>query len=523
MPPKTKANQQLDPASLSVKRVLIKRGPCLVSDAIAELRHQTGISQDAARKRIQRSRGIKYLKHIRFENNARFIYLGPQEFTELFFRNLKIAFRKSGRAYWDTLAVLEARGGICPASIFPRISGAPSKRKGHLSSEVIFKGLSEVRLLKVARYNQIPFIHLHSITPQDEHIIKMLANDSAERIALDALERWAAILGFGSYRSYRSRPRNQRTRAKQPEVSGLLWDLTAPSYLHPFQRFNRMTKKVNAGFLVADINLNGEVQFSEAEAFVRKCGLAKHVTPKSPVLPLFLAKKFHGKAFRALKEKGVLALTLRNLFGMEFSEELHRLQAMLSMQQVDNEDSSAALSDTITALRQKLRRYGNLQGACFEMAVALLIANLFPGDVARGIQLYRPDGRQLTDVDVLLAPPSGPVRAIECKSRRLELGPIPDKVVRKWHDKVPQVMSALHVLYGMTPHDIQFEMWTNAVFEDVTLQRLRSPKVSCGSALTPHSVRLVDGNEIRQMLHECTDEHVRKVMIENYVHLHKPV
>ena len=85
----------------------------LTTQYIAEL-VATGMTEAAARKRVQRmSAQYQRLGGIRFEKNARFIYL-PEDYGGIaFWIGLEKAFYTHGKSYRAAVDNLRARGGAC--------------------------------------------------------------------------------------------------------------------------------------------------------------------------------------------------------------------------------------------------------------------------------------------------------------------------------------------------------------------------------------------------------------------------
>lgn len=108
--------------STDVYSILVERGPCLTSDLVG-IMVKRGLSADAARKRVERASGLKRFGGVRFEKNARFIYLDHQYGDAGFWASLENAFKTSGKAYWAAMVGIKSRGGACPKSLFPRVCG----------------------------------------------------------------------------------------------------------------------------------------------------------------------------------------------------------------------------------------------------------------------------------------------------------------------------------------------------------------------------------------------------------------
>src|SRR5690606_36251374 len=107
------------------------------------------------------------------------------------------------------------------------------------------------------------------------------------------------------------------------------WDMTAPSYVHPFID-KRAGHDPDPGFVVADVVINGQVTLPQVRSFIRKCEVLWNQRHSRPLMAMFIADNFHPEAFSLLRKKGCLAISIPNLLGQDLADALKSLIAILS-------------------------------------------------------------------------------------------------------------------------------------------------------------------------------------------------
>ena len=203
-------------------------GPALTTKYIARLIDQ-GAQPATARKQVQRATASYHkLAGLRFEKNTRFIYRHEDYDTAVFWRNLEDAFYTHGKSYWAVVVNLRARGGVCRLERFAQISGAPTRRKGQLSPEIILERLKAVNVLEEFVDGKQTYIQFKPRYMRKSPIEVIRANELVEFVALHGIQEWAKRLGLGSYNQF-----NMRDEDTSPIVSGMTFDLSAPAYFRP--------------------------------------------------------------------------------------------------------------------------------------------------------------------------------------------------------------------------------------------------------------------------------------------------
>lgn len=112
----------------NIETLLQALGPCLSSQVVERL-SKSGLSAQAARKRISRATGnVCRLNGIRFPNREAFLFLDKQFGKPEFYERLASALKETGSSYGRALIGLAARDGTVPEKQFPVATGLPVER-----------------------------------------------------------------------------------------------------------------------------------------------------------------------------------------------------------------------------------------------------------------------------------------------------------------------------------------------------------------------------------------------------------
>ena len=489
-----------------IQTLLKTNGPGLTLEFIAALT-KTGISESAARKRIQRAQAqYERFAGIRFEKNARFIYLEDQYGDQRFWEKFEKACHQAGKSYWSAIVSLKSRGGIVPLELFPRVAGTPTARKGQLSPDRILERLRKINLLEVSEVEEREYIYFKPSYYHRDSMPKLRANELAEEIALMGVKDWARKIGFGSYGQFAT-----RYEAKSPVVSGIFWDITAPSYMRPLVS----VRKGNAvpGFIVCDINLRDVIGRNEAEAFLRKCDMAAAPQKVPPILPMLVGHVFETEALALLKGKGILAITLRNLFGDELAEALRELVEMLTDLGRKISGNPDILVNVMNSLSKIQGASDNLLGDLFELVIGGIIKDVEGGYLKTGERLLDMQTGQEAEVDVQLdRGVENGVLVLECKAKKPRAR-VSEKDIKKWYqDRVPLIYSILSNGGTYTKKPFHFEIWSNGQFAASGLSWLKMQKTDCGG----YTVGWKEGTELKAYTNKAKNKSLKDMLNEHY-------
>jgi hypothetical protein len=495
------------PRTDSLIALLRQAGPSLSTELVERL-VAAGVSPAAARQRIARGArdfDVVKLAGIRFQHNARFLYVADQFGDADFWRAVERAFERAGAAYWAAVTGMKARGGRVRLADFAVACGAPAARKGQYSPKHLLDRLQAIQLLETEEMGEEVFVkfrpHTYKCDPPEVVRARLLA----ESVALEGVRDWMRKLGFTSFDQTRVRGQDPA-----PEVSSIAWDLTGPSYIRPMA--HATGAGLRPGFVVADILLRGQVDAPAVAATVRKHDMASAQPRIPPIMPFLVADAFTREGHRLAKQKGLLPTTIAQLLGEAIARALQDLVEMLT-----NLGATAAVNpDHLDKVLCELTRIegaaDNLRGALFELAVAYLVKEVEGGFVKAGVQVTDVWTRRSAEIDVLLDRPDGrSVLVIECKAKTPGSTVSLDQARRWREDRVPLIYSALEGDSRYADRAFTFELWSNGAFRPEALAWLAAQ----GQDLR-FETAWRDGDAVRTYMGQARSAAISKIMNEHY-------
>lgn len=489
----------------NVRDLLNKVGPCLSSKLIQIMVDQ-GATPEAARKRVERATGVIRLSGVRFEKNAKFIYLDNQYGDARFWGALEAAFKTNGKAYWAVMVGLKRRGGACPKSLFPRICGAPIRRQKQLSPDIILERLISIHLLKEVKDDKSGEVWI-SFNPHCYNVLapslEQRAIAIAENLAITAIADWARKLGFGSYAKFAL-----RNDEKPPVVSGITWDVSAPSYVRPL--VSAPNGEIKPGFFVCDVTLGHQISDEEVEVFVRKYDMAASPPKVAPIMGFLVADGFAQAAYDRARSKGIIAATTSQLFGQDVAKALNDLIKVLS----DTGKTAAINPEHLENVMSRLTRIegasANLRGSLFELVVGNLLVATTGGYLTVGYKISN-----IAELDVLVdLEEERRSIIVECKAK-VPGAKVSLKEVQRWYnDRVPLINEKIRP-YGIkyVERKFEFELWTNGTFHPAAIEWLEQQQMQ----FDKHTISWRDGAYIKQYSqHDNVSPNTRSILRDYY-------
>lgn len=493
---------------MDVRQYLTNHGPGLTSGLI-EAMTKSGLSPAAARQRITRAQATyTRLAGIRFAKNARFIYLEDQYGGPDFWNAIERAFKASGPSYWGAVVGLKARGGRCPKSMFPSVCGAPLARNRQLSPDRILERLCAIRLLEeeidAATGETYVQFRPHSYHKMSYARLKALL--IAETVTLQAVRQWARCMGFGSYGKFQI-----RGEGDLPVVSGVAWDITAPSYMRPL--VSARAGALKPGFFACDVNLNGPLKEDAVALFVRKHDMASAPQNVAPILPFLIGEVFTPAGFDLARKAGIIATTVSDLFGTEVGKALRDLIDLLSDTGATAAVNPEHLYNVMAALTRIEGAADNLRGALFELAIGSLVKDIESGYLLTGQTLKDYKTGQSAEIDVLLHNKSeNQLLVIECRSK-IPGAHVGTTDIEKWYsDRVPLIERLLRQDRHYVDSKIRFELWSNGFFADNALAWLQAQS----TVFPKHSIGWKQGDALKEYAKDASSAAIRKILNEHY-------
>jgi hypothetical protein len=438
-------------------RAVRKLGPSLSSRVAKEMVKHDGITAENARKIIQRGApGVSALKRIKFPHNERFLYPTAEFRSSTFWQALILALEEQKTTYGLALAALDAHQNVIPAKRFHVISGSPTLLKGHLASERVLYNLIDIGFIERSTFADLPILHVAPATGLEVGSFQEVkARAVAEGIVLGGLKDWARKMGLASYDKVRT-----RDEGANPKFGQFEWDLTAPSYVHPFRGFG--DGRVLPGFLVADVVLGVDLIPKHILYFVQKATVLLQQRNTRPFMALMIGDRFTLDALRFGRAKGLVLTTPEILFGKEIAQALSELVRTLSNAGAvakEDPDRIPALFTKLASIEDSAK---NLRGPLFEMIVAH-VASTSGGSVDVGKIVTSPKTSKQAEIDVLQTRPDI-VNVYECKGHLSNTAATLEEVKDWLKRQVPRIRNYLIVRHAHKPQCFQF--WTTSSITD---------------------------------------------------------
>ena len=418
------------------------------------------------------------------------------------------AFEKAGPAYWHTVNSLRARGGCCLTHQFPIVCGSPVARKKNLSPGRVLERLIDINLLERSQLvndgqEYIQFKpHTYDKLPEE----KLLATQLAETIALNGILDWARKIGLGSYNKFAI-----RDAVTLPIVSGVAWDLSAPSYLRPLPRITK--DKLIPGFFVCDINLHEVIDLDFVAAFVRKHDTASAPQKVAPILPMLIGNLFQQDAHDLARRKGIMATTIADLFGTKIGKALQDLITLLSdsgARVAVNPEHLCKMLETLSKIEGSAN---NLRGALFEFVAGSLVKDVEGGYLVIGEKGEDLETGQKFEIDVLLDQKnSGRVVIIECKAKIPGSMVSKDEIKRWYENRIPLIFRTLSATPHYSKREFVFELWTNGTLHPNATTWLVAKPHKCNG----YTVGWKDGHALKTYSGKSSSTAIRQALKDYY-------
>ena len=451
---------------ISIEQLLNINGPS-TSSKIKDILVAEGLSEEAARKRISRSKGnVRRLTTIRLPKRESFLYLNSQYSSSAFWNSLVNSHTETNSAYGVAMQSIMARGGAIPRNFFSIVSGSPKKLKKHISSDNILEKLVSCKLLKIE--NNIDLGECVLVDAQGS--LNYSENDSlrarlvVEDIVVNAVYDWSRNLGLASYDAIK-----KRTLHEIPIFGQFGWDITAPSYVYPLVSFNK--RKPNPGFIAIDVTIS-TIDVEGAKYFIKKCSINRSIKNMNPFLAVFVADRFSASAYKLGKSSGVIFTTTEILFGEKTANNLRTLSATLNNAAAIAAKNPEELLKLFNSLSSIEGAAINLRGALFELIVGHLVYKGEGGSIDIGVKVRNSDDKS-AEIDVRRVKGYHELALYECKGRQPSSQVSFDDIDSWLSKKVPIIRGALMREKRFNKASMIFEYWTSGEFSPEAIDLLR--------------------------------------------------
>lgn len=471
--------------SISVEKLLENLEPSS-SSTIKENLIAEGLSEEAARQRISRSKGhVRRLTTIRLPKRESFLYLDSQYGSYEFWDSLVKSHTEANSAYGIAMQSIMARGGAIPKNFFSIVSGSPQKLKKHIASNNILENLVSCKLLKIENDEELGECVVVDAQGSLEYsgIGALRARLVVEDIIVKAVLDWSRKLGLASYNTIKG-----RTLQDVPMFGQFGWDITAPSYVFPLASFDK--NNLIPGFMAIDVT-NSTIDIEGVKYFMKKCAVTRSMKNMKPFLAMLVAERFSEDAFRLGKSSGFIFTTPEILFGKEIAEKMRALSATLENAAaiaVKDPDKVLQLLNSLSSIEGAAI---NLRGALFELIVGHLVYKGEGNSIDIGIKVKNTEGKS-AEIDVRRVKGNHEVALYECKGYQPSTKVSIDDIDLWLSTKIPIIRNSLlqEIRFKNTP--MFFEYWTSGEFSPEALDLLKKKS----SETKKYEIRWKDGSDI---------------------------
>lgn len=494
------------PPSESIEFLLKKLGPSS-SSKIKDSLVAGGLSEEAARQRISRSKGhIRRLTTIKLPRRESFLYLDSQYGSYEFWNSLVRSHTETNSAYGIAMQSIMDRGGAIPKSFFSIVSGSPIKLKKHIASNHILKNLVSCKLLKIENDEELGECVLIDAqgTLDYSGIDALRARLVVEDIIVKAVLEWSRKIGLASYNAIK-----KRTLQKVQIFGQFGWDITSPSYIFPLAGFDK--NNVTPGFIAIDVT-NSTIGVEGVKYFIKKCAVNRSIKNMKPFLAMLVAERFSEDAFRLGKSSGIIFTTPEILFGKEIAENIRALSATLenaAATAAKNPDKVLKLFNSLSIIEGAAI---NLRGALFELIVGHLVYKGEGNSIDIGIKVRNSDGKS-AEIDVRRVKGDHQLALYECKGYQPSTKISIDDIDLWLSKKIPIIRDALMQEERFKNTTMFFEYWTSGEFSSEAIELLKKKS----NETKKYKIRWKNGSDILNYAREIKSNTMVDTLSQHYL------
>ena len=478
-------------------KLLSSQGPCSGSYLTDRISKDYNLSKSTARQRVSRavnkSGKIQKLNNIKIKHGSQIYYLSKFFGVGRFWIEIIQLLNENNSVYGMALTIMKKRGALEVDRALAQC-GSPIRRKGHIPSKIIFRNLMYDRLIKeraVAGIGQCYILEYNERENND--IQKAQSIEAAEKLILEGLSDWLRNIGLVSYESVKE----QFKSTAPPEFNSFHWDLTAPSYIFPFQG------RGAPGFVVADVILGYTVDLDSLKFVINKRDITLATKKVTRPIIIVLAEDFSKEAFLKAKESGILPITVKNLYGPEVAKGIRDYINILSRLST-NGDPASEIDKIFESLKNLNTDNGHLRGTLFEILTAQLVTESTPlitTEIGKKICFKG----EHAEIDVLAIKQGSHIRIIECKGIK-PYSLLSEEEFNRWlSTRIPRVKGWLKDNPEYSKLNVCFELWTTGRVSDANKEEVGKLK-----STKQRSYRIYEAEDVRKAAAELDNQHLSK-------------
>lgn len=479
-----------------IEKYIKKKGGVLSGELARYLEKNRGISNDAARKRIQRLSSPIHKINGLFSDKKTFIYHADNYQNSDYFDDLLSSFKSDAKRCYAIIYAIKFHHGLVAIEELPNYSISPvSLISGHMKFSTLIEKLKKHNIVRETREGEYGLnIQLSEHTSPNYRHIKGV--QLSKKLILQHFETWSKNIGLVSFK----KGRNNNI------VGGFQFGFTAPSYINGLISYNGKQKK--PGFLVSDILIGNVTNEDAVSFFLKKLAAIKASNPTLKLFPVLIIDGISIKALNQLKSNGVLVASIKELFGKDYSELIKNL--------INTITNAGAILKTepekYLSLMSKLTKLidgktNNLRGDLFELAVGYYFSK-YSQSINIGKRVPVLDSNRTREIDVLSIN-EDEVCVVECKGYNYPVDV--DYIEGYLSVKIKEIRGWLTSRY---PEKRQrFEIWSTGGFTKEGVKLLQDTK----SNVRRYDFDFLNQKDIKERANRLNSDKFKEILRDYYL------
>lgn len=478
-----------------LEKYIKNKGGILSGDLARYIQKKQGISNEAARKRVQRLKSPIHKIGGLFADKKVFVYHSDNFQNSDYFNDLVEAFRTDGKRCYSIINGLKYHHGLVLVDELPNYSISPVNLiKGHMKFSSVIELLKKHNIIYETNTGEYGLnIHIsEQLSPNVRHIKGIQLSKS---LVIQQFETWSKNIGLVSFK----KGKNNNL------VGGFQFAFTAPSYIDGLVGYTNKIKK--PGFLVADILIGNITNENTVGFFLRKIAAIKASNPTLNLLPVLLVDGITSEGLNKLKSKGVLVASIKELFGKDYSDLLKSIintvtnaGAILKTEP----EKYLQLMDKLTKLIDG--KTNNLRGDLFELAVGFYFSKYSQSlDIGKRVPVT--NSNRTREIDVL-AKNENEICIVECKGYNYPVDL--DYVEIYLSEKIKEIRGWLAATHSDKRH--RFEIWSTGGYTKEALVLLKETK----NKVRKFDFDYLDQQDIKERANKLNSEKFKEILRDYY-------
>lgn len=479
-----------------IEKYIKSKGGILSGDLARYIEKKQGITNEAARKRVQRLNSPIHKIAGLFSDKKVFVYHSDNFQNFDYFTDLVESFKTDGKRCYSIINAIKYHHGLVPIDELANYSISPvNSITGHMKFSSVIELLKKHNLIRETNTGEfgLNISVSEKLSPNVRHIKGV---QISKRLVIQQFEIWSKNIGLVSFK----KGKNNNI------VGGFQFAFTAPTYIDGLVGYHNKIKK--PGFLVTDILIGNITDENSVSFFLRKIAAIKASNPSLKLFPVLIVDGISSEGLNQLKSKGVLVASIKELFGRDYSELLKSL--------INTVTNAGAILKTepekYLQLMEKLTKLidgktNNLRGDLFELAVGFYFSKYSQSlDIGKRVPVT--DSNRTREIDVL-AKNENEICIVECKGYNY---PVDIKYIEIYlSEKIKEIRGWLAITHSDKRH--RFEIWSTGGYTKEALVLLKETK----DKVRKFDFDYLDQNDIQERANKLNSEKFKEILRDYYL------